>query len=138
MNLFILDTIHISANPVFNPVGITILSTCGNVQVEFRNTSTHDPSNNFYPEWLIDGTDYFADSTILHYTFATGNHDVTFWLEMIILIVSNLIQLLIPTPTTGPSPINLGGDKQYVWEKVYNLMPAMNQVQLMSGHLLQV
>ncbi|MCC6289495.1 MAG: PKD domain-containing protein, partial [Chitinophagaceae bacterium] len=108
------DTLKVTAGAALKPkIGYKILSTCGNVQVQFYDSSYMcNPANSItYVEWDIDGNGYY-DSNPVH-TFATGgSYDVWMYVEDDEGHSDDqTITIVLPNPTPGPAPIDFGGDK---------------------------
>ncbi|MFT3747636.1 MAG: PKD domain-containing protein [Agriterribacter sp.] len=109
------DTLKVTASPALTPkIGYKILSTCGNVQVQFFDSSYMcDPGNSItYIEWDVDGNGYYDESNPVH-TFATGgSYDIWMYVEDDEGHSDDqTITITLPNPTPGPAPVNFGGDK---------------------------
>ncbi|WP_206197520.1 PKD domain-containing protein, partial [Terrimonas sp.] len=108
------DTLRVTAGAALTPkIGYKILSTCGNVQVQFFDSSYMcDPANSTtYNEWEIDG-EWYYDKDPVH-TFATGgSYDIWMYVEDDEGNSDDqTITITLPNPTPGPEPIDFGGNK---------------------------
>ncbi|HRQ51542.1 MAG TPA: PKD domain-containing protein, partial [Agriterribacter sp.] len=113
------DTIIVTGlKPMNGKFGYKVLNNCGNVQVQFYDSSIScDPSNPAdYFEWIMDddwANGVYGEQNPI-YTFLTGGtHTVSyvalngFTNEMD--FIDSVITL--PNPTPGPAPVDLGPDK---------------------------
>src|SRR5262249_23899889 len=101
---------HITAKSIFEPkFGYKVLSTCGNVRVQFIDSSSScDPANNIDYAWLTDEGD-FADKNNPIVTFSTGgSHDIEYVAQDDNFnSVDSIVTIILPNPTPGPSPVTL-------------------------------
>ncbi|MCO5239187.1 MAG: PKD domain-containing protein [Chitinophagaceae bacterium] len=107
------DTIIITASkPLTAKFGYQILSNCGNVQVQFIDSSLHCNSEHpitFKGWYFSDGGEYYDEDPI--HTFSTGGtYDLFFEIGDDYGGYDYIdTQIVIPNPTPGPTPVNLGG-----------------------------
>ncbi|HEX5027162.1 MAG TPA: PKD domain-containing protein, partial [Agriterribacter sp.] len=101
-------------NSLIGKFGYNVVSSCGNVQVQFTDSSSfcNAAKPTTYIGWLFDGVDYYEGDNVTH-TFTTGGaHDVTY---LIMNDFGDEVQIdsviTLPNPTPGPSPVNMGPAK---------------------------
>jgi PKD repeat protein len=104
------DSIQVTVNSMLTAKwGYRILSNCGDVQVEFLDSSSScDPANNIMLAWIIDGADIYTEPAPVH-TFLTGGpHDVQhFAQDDNGNVTDTTITIMLPDPVAGPSSIVL-------------------------------
>ena len=104
------DSIQVTVNTMLSGKwGYQVLSNCGDVQVQFLDSSSScDPSNNIMVAWIIDGADVYIESNPVH-TFSTGGpHDVEYILQDDNgNLIDSIASITLPDPAPGPNSIVL-------------------------------